>query len=61
MKFVFSSPRAGEHLTKDARHGEPTFLTHDGVSGDLYLDSEMEVDTLSEAVVEIRLIGLGRC
>ncbi len=56
LKFVFPSPRSIEKLRKDVPCEEP----HDGVSGDLYLDSEMGADARSEAVIDIGLIGQAR-
>jgi hypothetical protein len=57
LKFVFPCSHPGECLVGEIRNECPIFLTHDGVSGDLYLESEMSADALSEAVIEIRLTG----
>jgi hypothetical protein len=59
MRLSVSFPRP-DTVQDSARHidrEEPIFLTHEGVSGDIYVKPEDTSEELADAVVDIRLTG----
>ena len=61
MKLIIEFPTScpAERCKNGVQTPAPVFLTHDGVSGHIRVDSAQNLQVLSGSKIEIRLVGMG--
>ena len=57
LRLEFPNSFPVESSSRSVKTEEPIFLTRDGVSGYVHIDSAGNIPTLTGSVVEIRLLG----